>query len=524
MATQKPLAKLLPEIIDHYNRYVEYLEMNRRLYEIFEGQLLEEVKKSLQKEIISPAAFARACERIPSINIMRKSVDKLSKVYIENPVRHADNEQDAEMMQNIVRSSNFNNCMTTCNMYLNMHRMFAVEPFVNKGEQQFRVLGGHQFLPYSDDPSDPGNMTVFIKLLGNELVKTAPRFDEDGKKTTTEEEIRTVTVLALYSDDEFLIVDTGGAIRKDKMRELGINISNESDTSQNPFGRIPFFYGNKSRTELIPFPNQEGLNMSILIPKLYTDLNYAAQFMSHSIIWAKNTDLTGQELNPDAVVNLGERTEENGDPEIGVITPSVDIPNVIAMINSELQMYLSSIGIRTNSMGSISPGQEASGVAKAIDEGDTTGERKVQVEFFRNAEMNLWDLVKDMQNVWVDAGIVSQERRKFSPSFEETFSIIFAEMKPLKTMRQKIEEIQLLRDQRLISRKMSIKQLFPELSDKQVDQWLEDLDKEAEEAFDNMMGNPQLIAERSAEGTFNEGNQAGANQDPAKNLESREEN
>lgn len=515
---------MLPDIVDHYERYVEYLETNRKLYEIFKGQIRDQIEASLRKEIISPSAFARICERIPPINVLRKGVDKLSKVYIENPIRLADNTQDKDIMMNISKLSDMDNQMMVANQFYNLHKMFAIEPFVEDGEQMIRVLGGHQFLPYSDDSSNPMNMTVYIKLMGNDTVRVAQEFDERGRKVNEEDQIRRVTILALYTDDEFLIVDTGGAIRRDKMREMGVNIDNDATSSPNPFGRIPAFYGNKSKSELIPFPNQEGLDMSILIPKLFADLNYSAQFMSHSIIWTKNTDISGQEINPDAVVNLGERTEENGDPEMGVITPTVDIPNVISMIGAQLDLYFSTIGIKTQAGAKVSVGNEASGVSKAIDEGDTTAERKVQVEFFRTAEAKSWDLIADMQQIWLKAGILDKERRVFSPSFKETFRVMFAEMKPLKTFQQKITEIQLMRDQKLITRRQSIKQLNPDFTDKQIDNWIKELDDEAKESFEQMMsfGGPSMQAERTQEGTFQEGNQAAGEQSPEKRRESQE--
>ena len=447
--TQKPLAQLIPQIIDHFERYTDYLESNRRIYEILEGQLRQEVEMSMRREMISDSAFRRACERIPPINVLRKTTDKLSKVYIEPPVRRADNEVDNEIMNNIVRNSHFDTKMVVANTYYNSQRMFAIEPYLKNSKQMFRVLGGHQFLPFSDDPVDPTNMTVFVKLMGNELQKVTPKFTEDGTRQDQNEEIRQVTILGLYSDDEFLVIDTGGAIRYDKMQEMGLNIASPATTFANPFRRIPFLYASKSRTELVPYPNKEALDISILIPKLFADLNYAAQFMSHSIVWFKNANLSGQEINPDALVDLGERTEENGDPEMGVITPSVDIPNVLSMIQAELSMYLSSIGIKAQTE---AVGREASGVAKAIEEGDTTGERKMQVEFFRVVERELWKLISDMQDVWTARGALgpNAERRRFSQTFADSFTVMFAEMKPLKTTRQKIEEIQLLRSISLV--------------------------------------------------------------------------
>jgi hypothetical protein len=518
MSTQKPLKEIMPDIIAHYNSYIDYIETNKRLYYIWQGQLREEVETSLRKEILSTSAFNRAIQRIPSINIIKKSVDKLSKVYIENPVRMADNETDREVMHQIAKFADLNNVMRVANEFYNLHGMFAIEPFIEEGVQSFRVLGGHQFLPYSDDPVNPMRPSVMIKILGNEqIINPANQFDDAGRKQSNEDDIRMVTVLALYSDDEFMIIDTGGNIRVDKMREQGVN------STKNPFKTIPFIYGNRSKTELVPFPNKEGLDMSILIPKLYTDLNYAAQFMSHSIIWFKNADLSNQEINPDAMVDLGERTEENGDPEIGTIEPTVDIPNILSMISNQLDMYFASIGIKTSTSASMGNGQEASGVAKSIEEGDTTSERKRQLEFFSNLEMKMWNLISAMESVWAASGILTKERRKFSEQFVESFRIIYAEMKPLKTFKQKIEEIQLLRDQKLISKKQSIRVLYPDMTDKQVDDWLTELTDEGEEELEAMMmGAPMAGPERTAAGTFNEGNQASAEQNPDKRQEAEE--
>jgi len=518
MATQKKLKDMMPEILAHYNEHIDYIESNKRLYYIWQGQLQKEVKDSLRKEIISPAAFHRAKQRIPSINIIKKAVDKLSKVYIENPVRTADEKTDVEIMHNITKFSDMNNIMRVANEFYNLHGMFAIEPFVQNGRQSFRVLGGHQFLPFSDDPVNPLNPTVMIKLLGNEIQNVAPEFDENGNKVSNDDDIRMVTILALYSDDEFVIIDTDGKVREDKMRAMGVT------NGQNPFDTIPFVYGNRSKTELIPFPNKEGLDMAILIPKLFTDLNYAAQFMSHSIIWTKNADISNQEMNPDAIVDLGERTEENGDPEIGTIEPSVDIPNILSMIASQLDMYFSSIGIKTQASASLQPGAEASGVSKAIDEGDTTAERKRQLEFFSNLEMELWAKMEIMESVWASAGILEGEGRKFSSSFVETFSIMYAEMKPLKTFKQKGEDIKLLRELEMISKKDSVKILFPEMSEKQIVEWLKGVDDEKKQALeDMMMSSPMTAVGHRNDGTFDEGNDKGVDQDPAKRRESQEE-
>lgn len=512
MATQKPLREMIPDILSHIEQYSEYLQFNLRLYHLIEGQVKEEVEKSLRQEILSYNAYKRAVQRIPPINILRKSTEKLSKVYIEPPVRMSDNKTDRDIMHNIARTGRLNTQMQIANFMYNAQNCVAIEPFLEDGKHRFRVLAAHQFLPYSDDPVNPLRMTVGIKLLGQETKEFLPQVNRDGL-VTQKKEIREVTIFALYSDNEFLIIDSGGNIRQDKMLEMGVT----SDV--NPFGKIPIIYKSKSKLQLIPAPNQEGFDVSILVPKLLTDLNYASQFMTHSIIWTKNADLSGQEINPDAIVDLGDSSADDGDPEIGVIDPKVDIPNSIQLIEYELQNYFSSVGIKTQSSGMLSNGRDASGIAKAIDEGDTTATRKMQIEVFREMESDLWDVLKVMQDRWANSSI--QENRKFSTNFTESFRIKYAEVRPFKTDKQLLEEIQLWREQKLMTRKQAIRQLRPDFTDAQIEEWVKELDAEAEDNLARMLdGMPTTGPERSSEGTFLEGNQVAQNQEPDESPES----
>lgn len=510
MPTRKPLSEMLSDVVQHYLRYQEYLQFNNRLYRILEGQVKLEVEDSLRKEILSKSALNRALQRIPSINILKKGVDKLSKVYIESPLRLADEKTDQELVTNLSREMCIDNIMMEANRIYNTHHTFALEPYVKDGIHQVRVLAGHQFLPYSDDLENPMNTTVFIKLMGSELKNIRVEGDDEGNRDDDTTDVRSVDILALYTDDEFMIVDSSGQIRFDKMAELGIT------TTVNPFGRIPFVVGNRSSFELVPFPNQTAFDMSILIPKLLTDLNYAAQFMSHSIIWTKNADMSGQEINPDTIVDLGDTSENNGDPEIGTIDPKVDIERILQLIEFEMFSYFSSIGIKVSVSGSLSPGREESGVSKAIDEGDVTAERKIQTEFFRKIESQLWDLLSDVQSVWVKEGRISEgDRRVFSKNFIKSFRMKFAEIKTLKTHTQLLEEIKLSRDMKLMSRAQALRLLNPDYTEEQISRILEEVDEEQDEALERMM------SPSNGDGKFGQENEAGSKQDPSINLESR---
>lgn len=471
MGTRKPLVQLIPEIVSHIERHRDTLQFNLRLYEVDEGQLGKEIEASLRKEMVSAPALHRALQRIPAINILKKAVDKLSKVYAQTPIRSTKDQGDQVLVDALVKVADVDNTLSCANRLYNLQRMCAVEFFVQDGKQSARVLAGHQFLPFSDDPTNPLNATVLIKYMGSEIKETMQVNSDDGTRQTQEKNIRNVSIFHLYSDDEFLVIDSEGTIRVDKMREMGLA------DGRNPYGTIPFVYINASKFELVPYPNKTGLDIAILVPKLLTDLNYAAQFLSHSIIWTKNADLAGAEIHPDSIVNLGD-SHEGGDPEIGTIDPKTDIQAVLQLIEFQMSGYLSSIGIKAATVGSMMPGREASGFAKAMDEGDATQERNNQAEEFKRFERCFWEKLAKLQTYWSAQGKVT-EKRLFTPDFVTNFSIRFGEMKHLTSMQEKVERVKTMRDLGLMSRTQAIKELNPDFTPEQVDKWIEELDADS---------------------------------------------
>jgi hypothetical protein len=509
MKTSKPLVQLIPDILSHIEQWKPNLEFNFRLYKLMEGQIRKEIEDSLAKELISKAAYNRCIQRIPSLNILKRTTDKLSKVYVEAPKRKAQDEMDNELITILSKETNINVIMDVANKFYNGLFSFALEPYIEEDKHKIRVLSPHQFLVYSDSKTDKSKHTVFIKLLGTRVSTVVP-FNgptKDGSRQDTEQRPELVDIFALYSDTEFMIIDSSGSVRKDIMQEMNIN------STRNEFGRIPFVYGKRTVTELMPYPNQPGFDFSILIPKLLTDLNYSAQFCSHSITWTKNVKLNNQEYAPDAVIDLGDTESDGADPEIGTITPTVDVQNQLSLIEFQFAAHLDSLGIKANTNGSLSNGRDASGIAKAIDEGDVSSEKKTQTNYFSAIENDLWSLLSDMQNVWTGRDGV-KERRVFSSSFKDTFAVEFCEVKILKSFAQKVEEVKGLRDLKLATRAQAIKMLHPDWSKQEVDAWISELNEEAEEQAEMMMEAMSLQPERQSDGTFNEGNQQGAKQTP----------
>jgi hypothetical protein len=480
MKTQKPLKDLIPAIMQQFYKYKDQLQFDLDLYKLHEGQVRTYVTASLSVEMLSTSAFKRAAQRIPSINIPRKVTDKLSKVYAESPIRFAS--KDLDLIQKFTNTMNLNGVMDQSNHMSNLHNRCAIEIYVEEGAQRARVLNAQQFFVFSDSITSPNIPTVFVKLLGKKPQAITQQLvtKRDGTRVTNEDEITFVDVFAVYTDTEFMVMDSDGIMRDDLMQEMGIT------STKNPFGVIPFVYVNKSHSEIIPYPNQTMFDMGILIPKLLTDLNYSAQFLSHSVIWTKNAELQGAEINPDAIVDLGDTDGNGNDPEIGTIEPKTDIDGILNLVSYQLGAFLSTVGLKSGTMGGLEVSNAASGISKVIDESDTTEARRQQMELFRLVEKDFWFKFSTMQGVWSTTGMVD-DKEKFSPEFLDSFHIKYAEIKPLETEKSKYEKMKIGRELKLITKRRALQELYPNLTEEQLDIRVKELDeegaKEKEEMF-----------------------------------------
>lgn len=493
MPTSKPLRELVPRIMQHINLHKEFLAYDNRVFLVYEGQLRHEIEKSLASEL-SPNAYKKAIQRIPSINFLQRIIDKISRVYSDTVQRTAAKTSDQALIAWYENEADINKQLAAANRIYNLHKRVALEPFLEGDCPKLRIIPGHQFLPFSDNEINPQQMTVFIKFMG-ECHPVAVFTDINGRKVQRDE-TRLVQKYYLYSDDEFLIIDSDGACRDDLM------IERESDGT-NGLGVIPFVYVNKSEFRLVPLPDSDTLDNTILIPKLLADLNYAVQFQSHSIFVTTDIDLPDDmKMNPDSVWDLkSSEGAEGKQGRVDVLKPTVDIDKVLELIRTTLAMWLEAKNIKAGEMGTQRVGDAASGAARMVDEADTTQDRQIQAQMFEVAERDLWELLAVMHNYWVDAGLIEDQTAKFSADFD--VAVEFGDQKPIESDDAKIKNAVQWIQAGLMTKRQAIRELKPTFTDEQVDEWVAQL---AAEAPDVSSGQPSGTATQDPRQDKGQGN------------------
>ena len=439
-----------------------------KLLEIYEGALQKHVEDSLKIEL-SAGAFKRSKERIAPINILPKIISKVSAVYSQGCVRQSNgNEVDDSNLAYYETDLALDNVMGLANEYLNLFKHCAIEPFIDKGKPSLRVLPPTQFSVWSDNKVNPLSPTVFIKFIGK-VKSTTQRTNTSGVSNIQADNIMNdIDAYHIYSDKEFLAVDGEGHIRPELMgdNQEGINY----------FGKIPFVYLSNSTNFLIPLPNSDFFQMSLLIPKLLTDLNYATMFSSFSQLYT--IDIESDELtkNPDAMWDLKSEEGEGKTPTIGAIKSEVDIEKVLMLIKETLALWFDSLGMKSSGIGNIQVGQAESGISKAIDSADVDEVRNKQKPIMKKAELQLWDLLKTQHEVW---GSDLAELKPFSNTFYPT--VQYNDPEPTIDFKTKIEGAKMKYEAGLTSFRRAVQEANVDLSSEEVDELLLEIAKEKED-------------------------------------------
>lgn len=436
---------------------IKRIETDRDRYQIYNGRLKELVRQSIKKEFLLEETVRELSNRIIPINITQKIVNKLAAVYREKPAREASdyNPKDQENIDALEEFLSVDRKMKQANRYFKLHKHVAIEPYLNvKNEPKLRVLPSHTYTPYSDDPIEPYVPNVFIKHIN---------FDGNDRKNDRH---------VVWSDMFHFTMDGDGSILIDANNPENLN----------PYGVIPIVYIKDSDDQIIPIQDDDLISMQLAICLLLTDLAFATKYASWSILYIIGANAEALSFNPNSIVSL-QMNPDGTKPEIGTIKPSLDSDSMLRQVETLLGLLLTTKSLSVNgALPGLSTGNAASGVAKLLDNAESTEDRKDQIAFFESAEQTLWDmLAHKIYPVWQNTIEDSKLKLVFTDVFQ--LAISFPELKQSLSEGEQVDiQIKKLNSD-LTSHEMAIAALNPELTQEQVKQIMIEINKEKEAAF-----------------------------------------
>lgn len=432
-----------------------YLAHNEESLDIYNGNLQPYVDKIL-KQTLSDNYYNKIKHRSVPINILKRYADKTSKAYETAPQRLT----DAKYQQTInyyTRSLSLNMVMNKADDYSTLFKGYLLEPYIHMGKPKARIIPYDRFLPYSTDEVDPTYPTVIVKFMGK-------------KSITVKGKAQVRDIYFSYSNEEFDAFDDQG---DDFLDALQLN------DGVNPLGRIPFVYGNRGNDELIPTQDTDLLQFTKLMPILMTDLSGAIMFQCFTIIYGVNVSSENLTMSPNAFWSLKSDPTTQQAPIVGTIKPDVDVDKVINYIMNAFSFWLETKGIRTGSVGQVNANNVISGISKLIDEMDATSLiMRSQVKFSHD-EMDLWDLIRMYNNLWLQTGQITTKEKPILMPDDLEVTTQFDEPQPVTDRRTEVETARLEVESGFTSRRSAMVRLYPNMSSDQIDQEIQQIDNES---------------------------------------------
>jgi len=441
--------KALPSLIRDIKENSAHREHNSKLFDIYEGELLKYVEADLAKQL-SQQSFATIQHRIAPINVLKKIIDKLSTIY-QQPVTRTvvdGTDLDSSILSAYELEFDMNQVMNVTNEFFNLFKNTLIQPYLDRNNQpRLRAVPSNSFQVFSYDIVEPTRPTGVVVFLGNDI---------DGKQ-----------LYSIYTDDEILIVNEEGVVKRDIMAQYELDGSN-------PFGRIPFTYVNRSMNLLTPKPDISLLKMTTLTSILLSDMNLIAMFSAFSILFGINVKDEGLTFAPNAFWNFSQ-IDPDAKPEIGTLKNEGDIAAMIDLIKFEVDLWLNSIGLKSSSISGLDT-NNISGISKMLDEIDTSEDRKRQVGFFKKAEADLWDLILNhLHPRWIQKQGFPI-RGLFTPS--AYVNTDFSEQIPMVSRGDVVEDLEKEMNAGFISKRRAIKRLNPQMTEDEIDELIAEIDQQ----------------------------------------------
>jgi len=441
---------LLKEILEAIKANESTSAYNQKVFEILEGGLLNHIVESLAQEL-SEKNLKDAITRAAPINVLRKIIDKLTKLYSQDPTRTTDNPADQELVDFYTKQMRLNHHMNNGNSNFNSYKNTSLEIYLDGNKLQTRALPSSQFMPYSNNLINPLIPTHMVKFMG----KTS-----DNKN-----------LFWVYSDEEFHVIDDhGGSYKMD-----------EDDV--NPYGIIPFTYVNRSEYSLIPHIDSDTYQMAVLIGKLLVDINFSSKYLANPILFGVDLNMDQLERSPNIFWNL--KSEDDKKPEIGVVKAEADIAAQMENVIQQVSLWLQTRNIRPGTVGSVSGDKAASGISLVIQQMDTTEDVNRQKGYFERAEQDFWVRLATIHNYLAAAGKLNNRAMFTNPELLEV-SIEYQSAEVIEDRTTVIERTVVQLQAGILSKRSAIEQLYPKLSEQEIDMKLDEL-KNEQPAFNIMV-------------------------------------
>jgi hypothetical protein len=434
-----------------YKRYQCYKDKTKHY-------VIEQLLAQFDPETVTEMAYS-----ISNISVMRKIIDKLSRVYSNGVVREGRDDVETKIIQSIENELKLNTTMKKVNRYLKAQRnvLLGVLPVKDSDSKYYLKLPVLQPYQYDviPDPADPEKaMGIIISSYknvmpqkstlepakegrGHQTVSARPQ--SDGKNQTISDK----PIDEQVGDDYIWWFKDYHFTTNSKGEILG---SSSIEDIINPIGKLPFISFNFDQDGSYWAEGGDDLvDGAILVNSMITNTMHVGVMQGYGQFYMTGKDLPkNMKVGPTKMIRLEQADKDEPTPQIGFANASPQLDQLKNLIGMYVALLLTTNNLSTSAVAADLQGTSdfPSGVAMIIDKAESTEDVQDQQQIFIDKEPEVFDLITRWSSLYKQKGILNDDLRELNIPDSIYMKLRFQEVRPIISEKEKLENIKLRKD------------------------------------------------------------------------------
>jgi hypothetical protein len=402
---------------------------------------------------------------ISNISIVRKVIDKLSRVYSVGVKREiSGKDEDTKKLQELEKIIDINSKMKQANRYLKLQKNCALYmkpcPRYNEDGSSVEwtlvpeVLQPHNY-DVIEDEYDKTRPLAFI------LSDYTPEMS-DYSKIDPGLRPQGATILARGDGRDQIIADSPDDSGKGQEKTYiwwsknfhfttnskGEIIADPGNTqNKNPFGvEMIIGYGIDQDNQYWAQGGGDLIDGAILLNGMITHNNHVGVTQGYGQFYMTGQNLPGSvEIGPTKMIKLEYNKEEQAEPKIGFASANPNLGELRGLVEAYIALLLTTNNLSTAGVSAqLSGGKDfASGISLIIDKAESLEDVSDQQQIFVDKEGKVFDAARAFLDTYRDQLIEPLKEIKLPDDIGKTLSTSFQEPEPIQSEKERLENYKL---------------------------------------------------------------------------------
>ncbi len=466
------------------------------------GYVLQRLMSEFDKKTVD------GMRKVLSINPCKRIVDEQASLYVEEPERHfadADEAQE-EQLKELYDCGKINPQLRLANRYFKLHGQSCLYVLPKDGKIIARALTPKDYdvIPDDDDAEKAYAYIINVfdpSVAGNSSAASQPvdwsdnRFSYNAQSTSDKknesiadlDDKRKKERYVFWTDEDHFTTDGNGEIATDGNGQAMI--------AKNPIGKLPFVdIANEKDFQFFVQIGSDVAEFVIDLAIQLSDLANTTRLQNYSqACIASVQQPTNIAVGPNKVLwlQIDPNADQGTRPSFEFISPTPDIMGSLELLNVQLKMFLSSVGLNP---GTVSGKNElekfTSGIDHLLANLDKFRASKEDMDIFRDAETQLFELLVAWHETMFDVtddSALEDDLKVTRLNDKITLDIAYSEPQAVMTQTETEESVIALRDAGLMTKLEAIKRIYA-VDDAKAEEIAAELDAEKAEHLAQGLG------------------------------------